>query len=112
MVIGACSDVVGGILRVDKFNFVWVYFGSASFDAFLEEQKSVKCQHAAVTLRSLGYHNGGLSVSTRKLIIKTFVIPWVIYELPTLTQLGELGNMENSIDKKKVSLEVMQPDSE
>ena len=48
----------------------------------------MKCLSAAGILRSLGYHENGLPLTTRVLIIKTFVIQRLTYGLPTYPKLG------------------------
>ena len=96
MVVGGCSDIICDIPRDKKTQVRGGVLGLDCVDSGVDMQKkNAKCQSAAVLLRSLGYHNSSLPVSTRVLITKTFVIPKIIYGLPTYPKLAL--SRENSI---------------
>ena len=74
---------------MDNLKYLGVCFRPAGVDAALDwQKKKVKSQRAATLLRGIGYHKGGLPVSTRILFKNTFAIPRVTYGLPTYPKLG------------------------
>ena len=73
---------VGGIRRAESLKYLGVHFNPHGIDAPKDwESRKSNLLKAAGTLRGLGFHKGGLSVTTRSLITKTFLIPRLTYAL-------------------------------